>query len=169
MLWVYGHYKYFNSFSAGTVFIRQNLTSVDVRFWRIKTVPALKGLTRHSLVLSGVIHHLCATVYNLTLGNIRQCGLHVGVIYCDSFSASITFFCRPDDTKQREFPFNPSWDTTNWLGAGRVVTTAGGWATDTWAAVIMVMQHLVICRDNYSFVHIYYMYKLYAYMKAYLW
>ena len=43
MLWVYGHYKYFNSFSAGTVFIRQNLTSVDVRFWRIKTVPALKG------------------------------------------------------------------------------------------------------------------------------
>ena len=27
-----------NSFSAGIVFIRQNLTSVDVRFWRIKTV-----------------------------------------------------------------------------------------------------------------------------------
>ena len=44
MLWVYGHYKYFNSFSAGTVFIRQNLTSTDVRFWCIKTVPALKGL-----------------------------------------------------------------------------------------------------------------------------
>ena len=37
-------YKYFESFSAGTVFIRQNLTSVDVRFWRIKTVPALKRL-----------------------------------------------------------------------------------------------------------------------------
>ena len=32
-------------FSAGTVFIRQNLTSVDARFWRIKTVPALKELT----------------------------------------------------------------------------------------------------------------------------
>ena len=28
--------------SAGIVFIRQNLTSVDVRFWRIKTIPALK-------------------------------------------------------------------------------------------------------------------------------
>ena len=27
MLWVHGHYKYFNSFSAGTVFIRHNLTS----------------------------------------------------------------------------------------------------------------------------------------------
>ena len=44
MLWVYSHYKYFNSFSAGTVFIRQNLTSTGVRFRRIKTVPALKGL-----------------------------------------------------------------------------------------------------------------------------
>ena len=27
----------YNPFIAGTVFIRQNLTSVDVRFWRIKT------------------------------------------------------------------------------------------------------------------------------------
>ena len=41
MLWVYG---YFNSFSAGTVLRRQNLTSEDVRFSRLKTVPALKGL-----------------------------------------------------------------------------------------------------------------------------
>ena len=30
-----------NPFSAGLVFIRQNLTSVDVRFWRIETIPAL--------------------------------------------------------------------------------------------------------------------------------
>ena len=29
MLWVHGHYKYFNTFSAGTVFIRQNLTYKD--------------------------------------------------------------------------------------------------------------------------------------------
>ena len=29
MLWVYDHYKYFNSFSAGAVVIRQNLTSRD--------------------------------------------------------------------------------------------------------------------------------------------
>ena len=43
MLWVYGQWKYFNSFGAGIVFIRQNLTSTDVRFWPIKTVPALKG------------------------------------------------------------------------------------------------------------------------------
>ena len=33
-----------NSFSAGTVFRRQNLTSTDVRFWRIKTIPVLKEL-----------------------------------------------------------------------------------------------------------------------------
>ena len=44
MLWVYGHSKYFNYFSTGTVFKRQNLTSTYVRCWRIKTVPALKGL-----------------------------------------------------------------------------------------------------------------------------
>ena len=45
MLWVCDHYKYFNSFSAGTVFIRQNLPSTDVRSWRLKSVPALKELT----------------------------------------------------------------------------------------------------------------------------
>ena len=48
MLWFYDQYKCLNSFSAGTVFIRQNLTSTDVRFWRIKRVPALKGINeRH--------------------------------------------------------------------------------------------------------------------------
>ena len=38
-------------FSAGTVFIRQNLTSTDVSFWSIKTVPALKGLTNSTGVI----------------------------------------------------------------------------------------------------------------------
>ena len=41
MLWVYGHYKYFYSYSAGIDFSRQNLTSTDVRFWRLKSIPAL--------------------------------------------------------------------------------------------------------------------------------
>ena len=31
-LWVYGHYKYFKSLGAETVFIRQNMTSTCVRF-----------------------------------------------------------------------------------------------------------------------------------------
>ena len=30
----------FNSYSAGIDFRRQNVTSVDVRFWRLKTIPA---------------------------------------------------------------------------------------------------------------------------------
>ena len=33
-----------NPFSAGTDFRRQNLTSIDVRFWRLKSIPALKEL-----------------------------------------------------------------------------------------------------------------------------
>ena len=48
MLWVYGHYKYFNFFSAWTAFKRHNLTSADIRFWRVKTVPALKGYQQYS-------------------------------------------------------------------------------------------------------------------------
>ena len=31
----------FNSYSAGIDFSRQNLTSADVRFWRLKLIPAL--------------------------------------------------------------------------------------------------------------------------------
>ena len=49
MLYVNCHFKYFHFFSAETVFIRQNLTSTDVRFWHIKTVPALKGLRKNVL------------------------------------------------------------------------------------------------------------------------
>ena len=45
MLWVYDHYNVFVSFSAGTVCRRQNLTSIDVRFWRLLSDPALEGLT----------------------------------------------------------------------------------------------------------------------------
>ena len=39
---LYKIFQRFNSFSAGIVFIRQNLTSVDVRFCRIKKIPALQ-------------------------------------------------------------------------------------------------------------------------------
>ena len=30
-----------NPYNAGIDFSRQNLTSVDVRFWRLKSIPAL--------------------------------------------------------------------------------------------------------------------------------
>ena len=46
MFWVYGHYKYFNSFSARTIFIHQYLPSTNVRFWRIETILTLKRLNR---------------------------------------------------------------------------------------------------------------------------
>ena len=44
MLWVYGHYKDFYSYMGGVDFRRQNLTSTDVRFWRLKSIPALQGV-----------------------------------------------------------------------------------------------------------------------------
>ena len=46
----------FHSFSAGTVFIRQDLTSSDVRFWRIKTVPALKRLTFKATLVTDLVY-----------------------------------------------------------------------------------------------------------------
>ena len=33
--------KYMDPYSAGIVFSRQILTSVDVRFWRLNLIPAL--------------------------------------------------------------------------------------------------------------------------------
>ena len=35
------HIVMFNPHSAGIEFSRQNLTSTDVRFWRLKSIPAL--------------------------------------------------------------------------------------------------------------------------------
>ena len=47
MLWVYGHYKYFYSYSAGIDFSRQNPTSTDVRFYpravRVKPSRCIKA------------------------------------------------------------------------------------------------------------------------------
>ena len=70
MLWVYDRNTYFTSFSAGIVFIRQNLTSTDGRFWRIKTVPALKGLifckTRIFLAIR-VLHQIIILYFSMSL------------------------------------------------------------------------------------------------------
>ena len=48
MLWVYGHYKYVYSYNEGIDFSRQNLTSIDARFCRLKSIPALQGLTEYT-------------------------------------------------------------------------------------------------------------------------
>ena len=63
MLRVYDHYKMFvYSYSAGIDFRRQNLTSADVRFWRLKSIPVLQGLnTQLSLTLS------CLSSYPISL------------------------------------------------------------------------------------------------------
>ena len=42
MLWSAAIIKMNNYFSVGIVFRRQNLTSIDVRFWRLKSIPAQK-------------------------------------------------------------------------------------------------------------------------------
>ena len=46
MLWLYDNYKYFCFYGAGIDFRRHNLTSTDVRLWRLKSIPALEGLIR---------------------------------------------------------------------------------------------------------------------------
>ena len=69
MLWVYGHYIFFNSFSAVTVFRRQNLTSLDVRFKfltskdgpcadRGKSCMYVQAMNE----MNGVLGHLCAHI-----------------------------------------------------------------------------------------------------------
>ena len=64
------HYKYLNSFSAGTVFIRQNLTSTYVKCWRIETVPALKELSwttycvYHSRKYLHWAHYVCLMTWH---------------------------------------------------------------------------------------------------------
>ena len=45
------------SSSAGNVFRRQNLPSVDVRFWRLKSISALKALTKTLMTISNWIKH----------------------------------------------------------------------------------------------------------------
>ena len=62
MLWVYDNYKY--SFSVWIVFRRQILTSSDVRFWRLNTIPALIELTP-SVIMR--LHILFCVVYIATL------------------------------------------------------------------------------------------------------
>ena len=67
---MYGHYKYFHSYCVRTDFKRQNLTSTDVRFWRLKSIPALEGLTVPSpnllLMLVVLLTHLFYT-YDMLL------------------------------------------------------------------------------------------------------
>ena len=77
---VCGHLKCFYSLSAETVFRRQNLTSLDVRFWRLKTVPALKGL-RHNgdiliLLTQGIFLGWPMEVWDISTSNVQSTDIH---------------------------------------------------------------------------------------------
>ena len=63
MLWVNHQYKYVNSFSAGTVFIRENLMSTDVGFLRIK-IPVKTTVVFSTYYTSTVKSILVGTVNN---------------------------------------------------------------------------------------------------------
>ena len=61
------------------VFIRQNVTSTDVRFWRIKTVPELKGFKKLrlnvSIYIRSRIKNSCSTC-GWFLSNSLSINLH---------------------------------------------------------------------------------------------
>ena len=56
-----GHdHRHINPFNAGTVFLRQNMTSVDVRIWRTKTTPTLKELLQNLMRLQDAPENVAA-------------------------------------------------------------------------------------------------------------
>ena len=66
MLWVYGHYTYFNSFNVETVFICQNLTSTDVL-----CAVALYGLAKVTyLNIPGKIDNNIYSSFNVNFSTI---------------------------------------------------------------------------------------------------
>ena len=59
-LWVYYRYTFCNSFSAGIVFRRKNLTSTDVKCWPTHIIIGPKSVTQ------GHQHHACQITGSLT-------------------------------------------------------------------------------------------------------
>ena len=67
---VYSDYKYFyQDYSAGIDFSRQNLTSTDVILWRLKSIPALYGLKIwwNKFYGSGFIYIYILEIYGIYL------------------------------------------------------------------------------------------------------
>ena len=64
MLWIIAHYKYVNSFIAVIDFRRQNLTSTGVRFWRLKSIPALWRLRKKPSTCRGSLVFSCCRCEN---------------------------------------------------------------------------------------------------------
>ena len=74
MLWVYDYYKYFYSSGAAIDFSRQNLTSVDVRFWRLNSSRpvSVKYNIQRAPILTSVI--TCRTCTNQRGKEVRGDG-----------------------------------------------------------------------------------------------
>ena len=95
LLWVYGHYKYLHSYSAWVYFRRQNLTSIDVRFWRLKsistfTLKTLKYFCIYNGDQQGFFQfQIMINVLSFIL--IPMLWLHGHYKYCHSYSAWIDF------------------------------------------------------------------------------
>ena len=58
-----------HTFSVWTVFIRHSLTSIDVRFWRLKTVPELKELNKISWY-TGILSRVISAIHPKPLCHI---------------------------------------------------------------------------------------------------
>ena len=54
-------YFFLNSFNAGTAFRHLNLTSLDVKFRRLQTIPVLEGLVH--FVLSQMLLCVIKSIY----------------------------------------------------------------------------------------------------------
>ena len=80
-----------NSFSAGTFFRRQNLTSLDVRFWRLKTVPALKGLIYLFRVITLIAHWL-SSVKQVSLSYTKLRAWETGLYTESLFGITVRYY-----------------------------------------------------------------------------
>ena len=65
MLWVYDQYKYFYPYSAGIDYRRHNLTSTDVRLWRLRYIPAQYGLCKKWNLVARILYTLSADLCSL--------------------------------------------------------------------------------------------------------
>ena len=99
MLWVYDQYKYFNYFCF---FIRQNLTSTEFRFWRIKK---LKGWN-WSLWLSKYIQMVKVVIFvPLTLSPLNPLSPHDALKHHITSLKTDSIFLQLG-VLERKFPWN---------------------------------------------------------------
>ena len=81
-------------------FRRQNLTSMDVRFWRLKSIPALKGLFyrytwntknihahKFSSPVSNLVLQVVESIYNPLVGRLTA----QNMVFTSDHDANVSF------------------------------------------------------------------------------